>query len=85
MSSSSSSSSIQLENENQKISNKEKYTYIIAIIIASIGAINWGLTLIHINLVSAIPSRVVRKLIYFIIAISGFIALFSAVKWYLKK
>ena len=82
---SSSSSSIQLENEKQKISNKEKYTYIIAIIIASIGAINWGLTLVHINLVSAIPSRVVRKLIYFIIAISGFIALFSAVKWYLKK
>jgi uncharacterized membrane protein YuzA (DUF378 family) len=82
---SSSSSSIQLEKENQKISNKEKYTYIIAIIIASIGAINWGLTLIHINLVSVIPSRVVRKLIYFIISIAGFISLFSAIKWYLKK
>ena len=83
--SSSSQKDILTDKPEKQISNKEKYTYIIAIIIASIGAINWGLTLIHINLVSAIPSRLVRKLIYFIISIAGFISLFSAVKWYLKK
>ncbi len=83
--SSTQTSEVETQTKDNKISDVEKYTYIIAIIIASIGAINWGLTLIQINIVSIIPNKNVRKVIYFIIGIAGFIALFSAVKWHLRK
>jgi uncharacterized membrane protein YuzA (DUF378 family) len=68
-----------------KLSKNEKRFYVAAVIIASIGAINWGLSIMGVNLLSVIPNRTARMAIYGIIGIAGVFAFCSALRWASKK
>jgi uncharacterized membrane protein YuzA (DUF378 family) len=56
--------------------------YLIAIILAAIGAINWALTLHGINVVEkiAMGNQVVEKVVYYLVGLSGAIVLYGAVQ-----
>jgi uncharacterized membrane protein YuzA (DUF378 family) len=68
-----------------KLSKNEKRFYVAAVIIASIGAINWGLSIMGVNLLSVVPNRSTRMAIYGIIGIAGVFAFYSALRWASKK
>ncbi len=63
----------------------KKTIIIIAIILTSIGAINWGLTTIGTNLVSDFLPRGIQRFTFFLIGVAGIITLFSSIKWAMKK
>ena len=43
----------------------------IALVLAAIGAINWALSMHDMNLVSMIPSKQIRTIVYYLIALAG--------------
>ena len=54
----------------------------VATILISIGSINWGLSLHNMNLVDMIPSKQIKTIIYYLIAIAG---IYLLVQMLLKK
>ena len=54
----------------------------ISIVLVSIGAINWALSMHDMNLVTMIPSKQVRTIVYYLIALAG---LYVLIQNLLKK
>ena len=65
----------------EKMSKTQVWIYGLAIIVASIGAINWGtIGCCDYNFVSALlPNTKSRNILYIIVGIAGLLAAFSAV------
>jgi len=71
---------------SEKMSKTYVWTMGIAIIIAAVGAINWGtIGCCDYNFVSALLPAKSRNILYIIVGIAGLLAAFSAVKWIMKK
>ena len=71
----------------EKMSKKQVWIYGLSIIVASIGAINWGtIGCCDYNFVSALlPNSKARNILYIIVGIAGLLAAFSAIRWIMKK